>query len=102
MRAVVAAAAAGGAVVAGPRGDDEYHPVPAGHQQPLQIGHHRRQRDFVDDDELSRNVIEAVLLLCYGRKLAITVRAAETGVVQTVDHHWSSGWKGATELRHLR
>jgi hypothetical protein len=54
---MVAAAAAGDAVVAGPRGDDVDHPVPAGHQQPLQIGHRRRQRDFVDDDEFAWDVM---------------------------------------------
>jgi hypothetical protein len=31
----------------------------------------------VDDDELARDVIKAVFLLSYGRKLALTVRAAE-------------------------
>ncbi len=96
MSTVVSTAAAGDAVVAGPRGDDEDHPVPAGHQQPR---HHRRQRDFVDDDEFARDVIKAVFLLCDGRELAVTVRTAEAGVV---NHHRSPGWKGPTELRHLR
>ncbi len=91
VSAMVTTAAAGDAVVAGSRGDDEYHPVPAGHQQPLQIGHLRRQRDFVDDDEFARDVIEAVFLLCDGRELAVTVRAAEAGVVQAINHHWSPG-----------
>ncbi len=99
--AVISTAAAGNAVVAGSGGDDDDHPVPADHQQPFQVSHHRRQRNFMDDDELARDVIEAVFLLCYGRKLALTVRAAETGVVQAVYHHWSSGWKGATELRNI-
>ena len=102
VRAVVAAAAAWDGVVAGPRGDDEDHPVPAGHQQPLQVGHRRRQRDFVDDDDFSRDMIKAILLLCYSRKLALTVSAAEAGIVQAVYDHWSIGGKGAAELRHLR
>jgi hypothetical protein len=85
--AMVAAAATGDAVVAGPRGDDVDHPVPAGHQQPLQICHRRRQRDFVDDDEFAWNVIEAVFLLCEGRELAVTVGTAEAGIVQTVLPH---------------
>ncbi len=91
MCAVVAAAAAWDGVVSGPRGDDEDHPVPAGHQQPLQVGHRRRQRNLVDDDEFARDVIKAILLLCYGRKLALTVSAAETGVVQAIYNHWSIG-----------
>ncbi len=61
----------------GPGVYDEDHPVPAGHQKPLQVGHRRRQRHLMDDDELARDVIKAVFLLSYGRKLALTVRAAE-------------------------
>jgi predicted secreted Zn-dependent protease len=56
----------------------------------------------VDDDDFSRDMIKAILLLCYSRKLALTVSAAEAGIVQAVYDHWSIGGKGAAELRHLR
>ncbi len=48
--AVITTATAGNAVVAGPGGDDDDHPVTTGHQQPLQVRHRLSQHDFVDDD----------------------------------------------------
>ncbi len=63
---VVATATTGNSVVAGPGGDDDDQPVAAGHQQPLQVRHRRGQRDFMDDDKLTGDVVEAIFLLFYG------------------------------------
>jgi hypothetical protein len=49
MSAVIPTAAAGNAVVARSRSNDENLPVPAGHQESLQVGD-RRQGHLMDDD----------------------------------------------------
>jgi hypothetical protein len=77
VNAMVPTAAAGGTVIAGTRGDDEDFPVSACYQQPLQVCHRRCQGDFMDNEELTRDVIEAVFLLCDGRKLAVTIGTTE-------------------------
>ncbi len=71
------------------RCDDNDSPIAASDDNPLQIGHRRSQRDLMDHHDLADRVEEAVLQFDDSRQLAIGVGAAETGIVQAINHYGS-------------
>jgi hypothetical protein len=86
-------------MVPGPRSDDEHLPIAACHQDLPQVGDGSSEPNLVNNDDLSRNVVQTVFLFRDGGELAVSVGTAKTRIVQTVDHNRRLIREAATNLQ---
>ncbi len=102
MDTVAAPAAARLSEISWSQGNDDHPSIAKVQDDPLEICDRGSQRHLVDDHDLPDHVEGAVLLLAYCGELPVRVGAAETGIIQTINHDWRLSWEAGAIGGHLR